>query len=744
MKLKTSLMTLAVCSVVPLAVFASIAVVVLVEDRRETLRRETSGRAVSAMSAVDAKLRGSITTLEALATSGSLRAGDLKSFYDEARRVLATQPEWLNLGLATAEGEQLIDAILPFGESASFARDSAFDRAVETGKPAVGEVMTGTAVRDPVVRIRLPVSFDGKVRYVLSAPLKSSAFLELLRAQRIDPGWGIALIDHNRKLVARIPDLPVGTPVSAALGAELARSGQGWIRATSREGIDTYMSYVTSALSGWTLAIAIPVGIVEAATWQALGIAGGGALVALAFALMLAWLMARRIEAPVAALADATVAMAHGSDAAVETSGRIEEVFRLQKAFREASRAVRQRRELAEREKAALEREQQALRASDTAKDEFIAMLSHELRNPLGALAGAVHVLKSAKLADPHAVRAREVAERQTSHMTRLVEDLLDVSRIVSGKANLQPERFDLGEASRQLVDTWRASGRFSGRAVLLHARPVRVYADRARMEQILINLLDNAIKFTPAGATIRVDVGQQDAQAILRVDDEGDGIDADALPHVFDLFSQGRQDLARRKGGLGIGLAIVKRLAEMQGASVEARSAGNGRGSSFIVRMPVCDELLAGVDEAPASAASPSVPSPRRILLIDDNDDMRAMLRLTLAGAGRDVQEARDGASGLIRAAEAKPDVVLVDLGLPDIDGYEVARRLRARPDGAGLRLIALTGYGQDEDRRRAAEAGFDAHLTKPVTPELLERAIVAVSARAKPEESGAAIDLR
>lgn len=744
MKLKTSLMTLAVCSVVPLAIFASIAVVVLVEDRRETLRRETSGRAVSAMSAVDAKLRGSITTLEALATSGSLRAGDLKSFYDEARRVLATQPEWLNLGLATAEGEQLIDAILPFGESASFARDSAFDRAVETGKPAVGEVMTGTAVRDPVVRIRLPVSFDGKVRYVLSAPLKSSAFLELLRAQRIDPGWGIALIDHNRKLVARIPDLPVGTPVSAALGAELARSGQGWIRATSREGIDTYMSYVTSALSGWTLAIAIPVGIVEAATWQALGIAGGGALVALAFALMLAWLMARRIEAPVAALADATVAMAHGSDAAVETSGRIEEVFRLQKAFREASRAVRQRRELAEREKAALEREQQALRASDTAKDEFIAMLSHELRNPLGALAGAVHVLKSAKLADPHAVRAREVAERQTSHMTRLVEDLLDVSRIVSGKANLQPERFDLGEASRQLVDTWRASGRFSGRAVLLHARPVRVYADRARMEQILINLLDNAIKFTPAGTTIRVDVGQQDAQAILRVDDEGDGIDADALPHVFDLFSQGRQDLARRKGGLGIGLAIVKRLAEMQGASVEARSAGNGRGSSFIVRMPVCDELLAGVDEAPASAASPSVPSPRRILLIDDNDDMRAMLRLTLAGAGRDVQEARDGASGLIRAAEAKPDVVLVDLGLPDIDGYEVARRLRARPDGAGLRLIALTGYGQDEDRRRAAEAGFDAHLTKPVTPELLERAIVAVSARAKPEESGAAIDLR
>jgi signal transduction histidine kinase/CheY-like chemotaxis protein len=743
-KLKTSLMTLAVCSVVPLAIFASIAVVVLVEDRLDTLRRETSGRAVSAMSAVDAKLRGSITTLEALATSGNLRAGNLGSFYDEARRVLATQPDWLNLGLATAEGDQLIDAILPFGQSAPFASDSAFERAVETGKPAIGEVMAGTAVRDPVVRIRLPVTFDGKVRYVLSAPIKSSVFIELLRAQRIDPGWGIALIDHNRNVVARIPDVPAGTPVSAALGAELVRSKQGWIRATSREGIDTYTSYVTSALSGWTLAIAIPVGIVDAATWQALGIAGGGALAALAFALTLAWLMARRIEAPVAALADATAAMARGSDTVVEASGRIEEVSRLQAAFREASRAVRQRRELAEREKAALQREQQALRASDTAKDEFIAMLSHELRNPLGALAGAVHVLKAAKLADPDAARAREVVERQTSHMTRLVEDLLDVSRIVSGKANLQPERFDLGEASRQLVDAWRTHGRFSGRAVLFDARPVHVYADRARMEQILVNLLDNAIKFTPTGATIRVSVGQEDGHAMLRVDDEGDGIDGEALPHVFDLFSQGRQDLARRKGGLGIGLAIVKRLAEMQGASVEARSAGNGRGSSFIVRMPVCDELPASADQAPADAASPSGQSPRRILVIDDNDDMREMLCLTLAGAGRDVHEARDGASGLVRAAEAKPDVVLVDVGLPDIDGYEVARRLRARPDGAELRLIALTGYGQDEDRRRAAEAGFDAHLTKPVTPELLERAIVAVSAHAKPRESGAVIEIR
>jgi signal transduction histidine kinase/ActR/RegA family two-component response regulator len=375
-----------------------------------------------------------------------------------------------------------------------------------------------------------------------------------------------------------------------------------------------------------------------------------------------------------------------------------------------------------------LEEQAVTLRASDTAKTEFIAMLSHELRNPLGALAGAVHLLKTAKPGDPAAAHAREVAERQTTHMTRLVEDLLDVSRIVSGKANLQLERFDLGAASRQLVDAWRANGRFSSRDVTLDARPVLVYADRARMEQILVNLLDNSIKFTSSGSAIHVDVRQEGGSAILRVDDEGDGIDAEALPRVFDLFSQGRQDLARPQGGLGIGLAIVKRLAEMQGAIVEARSAGAGKGSSFVVRMPACSEFQASAGEMRDAAAIPSGRSARRILLIDDNDDMRQMLRLTLALDGRDVEEASDGASGLVRAAATKPDVVLVDVGLPDIDGYEVARRLRARPDGADLRLIALTGYGQDEDRRRAVEAGFDAHLTKPVTPEMLERAIVAV----------------
>jgi signal transduction histidine kinase/ActR/RegA family two-component response regulator len=723
-KLKTSLIVLAVGSLVPLLVFAAVAVALLVEHERDTMERETMGRVISAMSAVDAKLRGSITMLEGLGTSRNLRAGDLKAFHEEARRVLATQPDWLNIGLATPSREQLLDAILPFGEQAPFGDDSAFDLAVTSGKPAVGDLNAGTAIREPSLRIRVPVAIDGKVRYVLSAPIRPAAFSELLRAQQIDRAWAVGLADRNKRFVARIPEVPPGTFASDDFKAQLGRAPQGWFRGKTLEGVDTFTPYVTSALSGWALGMAIPASTVEAGTWRSFAVASGGALGALLFALAFAWALGSRIEAPFAALARDAAAMGRDDHVQDTYTGRIEEVSQLREAFRDASAAVRQRQELAEREKAALEREQRALKASDAAKDQFIAMLSHELRNPLGALTAATHLLKQAKLTDPAVVQACEVAERQTKQMARLVEDLLDVSRIVSGKANLQPETFDLGEATRQLVDAWRAGGRFAAHVVTLDARSVTVHADRARIDQILANLIDNALKFTPPGGTIRVAVERDNASALLRVDDDGDGIAPNALPGIFDLFTQGDQGLARRKGGLGIGLAIVKRVAELQGATVEAQSDGAGKGSSFIVRLRATDRQGAPAEARSASAVQ-AVPGPRRILVIDDNDDMRQMLRMTLAAGGRDVHEAHDGASGLAHVALTKPDVVLVDVGLPDMDGYEVARRLRAHPDGANLRLIALTGYGQEEDRRRAAEAGFDAHLTKPVTPELLERAI-------------------
>ena len=305
-------------------------------------------------------------------------------------------------------------------------------------------------------------------------------------------------------------------------------------------------------------------------------------------------------------------------------------------------------------------------------------MLSHELRNPLAALSGAAQILRLTKPGDPRALLASEIVDRQTRQMTRLVEDLLDIGRIVTGKATLNAQRLDLGQVVLELLDTWRANGRFSTREITCRADSGTILADRARIEQIVSNLLDNAIKFTAADGTIRVAVRNDGTMAELRIADDGEGMNAEILPRIFDLFVQGRQGLARDRGGLGIGLALVKRLAEMQGGMATASSRGAGRGSTFSVRFPVVgdsDETVPG-----SAAVAPSLPArkTRTILIVEDNDDTRQMLQHAFMLNGHRVEVAADGASGLASAVENKPEVVITDIGLPDIDGYELARRLR------------------------------------------------------------------
>jgi two-component system, sensor histidine kinase len=312
------------------------------------------------------------------------------------------------------------------------------------------------------------------------------------------------------------------------------------------------------------------------------------------------------------------------------------------------------------------------------------------------------------------------VVERQTKHMARLVGDLLDISRVAMGKVALQRERFNLREGVLNLLNVWRASGRLERHQVAMDLKPAWVDADRARIEQVLSNLLDNAVKFTPAGKTISVTLALEDEWALLRVSDEGEGLAPESAERMFDLFVQGERGLDRAAGGLGVGLALVKRLTEMHGGTVAATSAGPGRGATFTVRLPTVAPPVPARSEREKETARVE---PRRVLIVEDNDDARAMLHEVLAFSGHDVREARDGATGLALAAQSLPDIAFIDIGLPDLDGYEVARRLRAAPGGRRMGLIAITGYGQAEDQRRAYEAGFDAHLTKPVAPERLRQ---------------------
>jgi CheY-like chemotaxis protein/anti-sigma regulatory factor (Ser/Thr protein kinase) len=303
--------------------------------------------------------------------------------------------------------------------------------------------------------------------------------------------------------------------------------------------------------------------------------------------------------------------------------------------------------------------------------------------------------------------------------MARLIADLLDVSRVTLGKLALQRARFNVADAVSSVVDVWRASGRLDTHKVSLAAEPAWVDGDRARIEQIVANLLDNALKFTPAGAAVTVSVRREGAEAVLRVADQGIGLAAEECERVFDLFVQAERT-ERAGGGLGIGLALVKRLAELHGGSVSVSSEGRGRGAVFMVRLPAVEQPAAR-DDAP----SMRVDGARSILIVEDNDDARQMLQTVLALRGHEVRAARDGKTGLALAAVAPPDVALIDVALPDMDGYEVARRLRAALGARRIGLVAVTGFGQAEDQRRALEAGFDAHLVKPVTPEQLEQVI-------------------
>lgn len=359
-----------------------------------------------------------------------------------------------------------------------------------------------------------------------------------------------------------------------------------------------------------------------------------------------------------------------------------------------------------------------ALEEADRRKDEFLAMLAHELRNPLAPIATAVILLKTSEhfAADEAEQEAVEVLERQVHKMTRLINDLMDVSRITRGKVQLQRERVDLSQCVRNAVETANPliqehDHRLS---VALPDAPLWISADPTRIEQVLENLLNNAAKYTERGGKISVTAGRQDGQAIVTISDTGVGIPPEILPHLFSLFAQADRSLDRAQGGLGIGLTIVQRIVEMHGGTVEASTEGLGKGSTFTIQLPLLSRPQATYPTASAEPLSQA--KKMRVLIVDDNPDAAKMLSRVLGVLGHDVEIVLCGIGALEAATTYKPDVILMDIGLPGLDGYKVAQRLREQAETKNVRLVALTGYGQPEDRQRSKEAGFDHHLVKPV----------------------------
>ena len=726
MRLRWSLVSVVLATAVPLVAFAVLVSTILVRHDRDNYMDAIKDRNRAFVSAMDALLVGEIKALQMLTTSRNLAHDDLRGFHDELVASVATQPNWAVIVLNGPDGTLLLDTVAAYGVAPSRAIDQAsLDRVVKTRSAVVGDLVHDELLDTWGIPLRVPVLRDGRVVYVLTAIVKPDAVQALIEAQRLPREWVTGVVDAQGRFIARTPPRPVGSKAGPDYLAAVVRSPEGWARMPALDRPDTFTAHLRSNLSQWTVGIGIPATVLLEGSYRAGWTLVGGVLGSLAVGLLVALWLARRVTRPIGQLVAGLPRLGHDAPSLPRTS--IDELRELGNAFALASTAIREREDVARREN-------EIVKAGEQAKDEFLAMLSHELRNPLAALTASAAVLKRVAPGTTPSFSAVNVIERQTRHMARLIEDLLDVSRIAMGKAQIRSEVFDLAQAVQHVARIWEESGRVQQHVFAIEARPVYVSLDRSRVEQIVSNLLDNAVKFTPAGKRITLQVTNDRGRANIVCTDEGVGIAAERLPHVFEPFVQGPQDLSRAAGGMGLGLTLVKRLAELQHGNVTVSSAGHDKGATFVVSFPALD-LAAGAG-ASADTASRAPHRALRILIVEDNEDGRASTAALMRTAGHVVTEASTGSAAVQAARDTSFDLALIDIGLPDIDGFEVARRLR-NSQGDSIYLTALTGYGQPEDRAHAIAAGFDGHLTKPATPEQFDALFAAVAAREHDEDT-------
>lgn len=693
-------------AVLPLAVMSAVALYAGYQQQRAQAERAGLDLARALSIAIDRELARTLSVLKVLADSLEAETVDMRAFQAHQKRVRADQPDWRAIVVYDHDGNGILSSEVPFGSAVPPVIDrESFNVALRSKAPVVGFlVMRPDGYAFPV---RVPILRNGDVRFVLTALLEPAAVLNVLKGQRVPDEWVVAVADSRGTRVARTrsPEQSVGTPYSATLVDMMRRQGDEGKGVTySSEGDAVFTAYTRSGVTGWYTAVGLPTSAVEAAARDTFNTWGSGLVLSLIVGVIAAIVLARSVTRPMVKLRESAIATQHGKPFEAPAS-EIREIDDVARALEEASRS----------RSGLLQSEREARAAAENAnraKDEFLAMLGHELRNPLSAISNASALLDAPGVSPEQASRARAVITRQVGHLARLTDDLLDVGRALMGKIQLRREPLDLAVLVAQSVATLKAAQRLRDHHLQEEYRPVWADCDAVRMDQVVANLVVNAVKYTPNGGTIRVCVAREGNLAVVRVADNGIGLSPELAGRVFELFVQGERELHRSQGGLGIGLTLVKSLAQMHGGDASVSSAGPGRGSEFTVRIPAIDALVG----AQAPALRVAAERARHVLVVEDNVDACDTMRTLLEMHGHRVDTANDGAAGLERALALQPEVVLLDVGLPGMDGYEVARRIRA---ARGIRrplLVAITGYGGAEDRERALAAGFDAHLTKPV----------------------------
>lgn len=708
--LRRLLVLLTAVGLLPLALMGVWSLHLVNEYQQREQQRSLIDLARALSSAVDAELDGAASTLTSMARTPALEVGDLRGFYDVARAQVAAEPEWRAVILTDASGAIVFRSTAPFGSPGGPVADPASLRqAQDSRQPVAGGIAVGKGGR-AAFPVRIPITDKSGRAYILTAAIQPGRMLRVIERQKVPPNSVIAILDGGGHIVARSIGQAnaVGKPPHPSL-LRLIRDGgpEAAGQTISPTGEQMAAAYVRSRY-GWTVAVGIPASALAQASLPGIVLYTSGLAASLLACMLIASLLSGRIVRSFHSLQQGTTALGAGLPVTVAPS-RITEIDQMETALQAAAK----QRDAHEAERsqllASLEGALEDSRSASRVKDEFLAMLGHELRNPLSPIVTSLDLMDLRGEASNQ--RERTILRRQANHLKRLVDDLLDVSRITSGKLRIELRPVNLAEVVRHVVAT------FPGAPVDAAAPgEVWVSGDESRLTQVLNNLLSNAARFGKDATRVVLTV--DGASARLAVSDNGVGMSRELLGRVFDPFFQAPQPLARHTGGLGLGLAIVRRIVELHGGTVAAFSDGENMGSRFEVVLPLGSVAAPRVQDTSAAA-----PGRLRVLLVDDNADAAAATGALLEYMGHAVSVAGTAAAAIAQARHQAPDVALLDIGLPDMDGYALAAQLR-RIDPA-LRLVALTGYGQKADVAQALGVGFDLHLTKPATLEDLQRAL-------------------
>jgi signal transduction histidine kinase/CheY-like chemotaxis protein len=718
MKVRSYLLSLALIILIPVMIFSGLAVAKLHDAFQQSSDKNQMEVARSVALAIDQELTSAKSALRVLAASTFLETEDFAAFYTHAKVANIGQSGWIIL--YDARGDQVVNTRVPYGAPIATARDrrdviSILDRPDATAS----NLFFGHGAKQNVVTLEMPVLLASGKKYVLSQVFLPEHFHSAFSTLNISDDWLVGIFDRDGVIIGRSKraEKYVGKPVISTMKAAITAKREGTLRHSTSDGIEVFDVFTKSKVSGWAVAVGAPVAVIQKTSYQALFLWIGGLIIASVVGLGFAAFFSRRLVNAITGSAESAAVLGQGERPTVSARTRINEVDRLNSAINETAILLEQERAsrtAAEAEREHLLRAEMQARSSademNQAKDRFLAMLSHELRNPINAITAGISVFEL-NLGREAMAKAVEVIQRQGMHLRCIIDDLLDVSRSLAGRLTLKMQRHDLSRLVENSVASLQAAGRTGDHELRVLTEQAWVDVDPVRVEQIITNLLDNAVKYTPHGGCIQVALRVIEEEAVLTVSDNGIGISSDLLPRIFEVFVQADHSLERSRGGLGIGLSLVQALVHSHGGTIVADSSGLAGGSTFTLCLPLKSAPFEEVILPEKDSSQPGC-----VLLVEDNDDARELFAMMLESSGYRVIQADNGEDGLRAAAEVVPDIAFIDIGLPGMNGFELAARLKSNPVTESILLVALSGYGTADDTTRSANAGFHRHLVKPV----------------------------